>query len=168
MKFLVPVDTSTPELAPIEHIEHAVRLGNKVEVLVLNVQPRFDGRVSQFTCRADRDAFRAERSRAAIAGVVERLARNRIPFRATMEIGAPAERIAAVAEAEQVDEILIGVRRHSGWLRWLMPSAAQEIAARTDVPVTVVARGKESALERYVIPGVAGLAAIAALLLSVE
>jgi len=164
MKFLVPVNASTPELAPIEHIESVVRRGAEVEVLLLNVQPTFNQRVSRFTSRADRDAFRAERSRAAMAGVIERFARSRIPFRAAMVIGAPAECIAEVAEAEHVDEIVIGELRRPHWLRWLMPSPAEDIAARTDIPVTVVARGKkEGALERYLVPGVAGLAALAAL-----
>jgi nucleotide-binding universal stress UspA family protein len=168
MKFLVPVNASTPDLAAVEHIENAVRAGAPVEVLVLNVQPRFNQRVSRFSSRADRDAFRMEHSRAAMAAVLERLARKRIPFRAIMVIGAPGERIAEVARAEAVDEILIAERRRPRWLRWLMPSPAQEIAAYTDIPVTVVARGKESPLERYVIPGLAGLAALAAFIFSAE
>ena len=169
MKFLIPVNASTPELAPIEHVESAVRRGAEVEVLLLNVQPVFNQRVSRFTSRADRDAFRVERSRGAMAGVMERFASKRIAFRAAMVIGAPAECIAEVAEAEHVDEILIGERRRPHWLRWLMPSPAEEIAARTDIPVTVVARGKkETALERYLVPGMAGIAALAALFLSAE
>lgn len=67
----------------------------------------------------------------------------------------------AVAEAEQVDEILMGVGRHPRWLRWLKPPIAQGVAARTDIPVAVMARGRESAFERYAVPaGVVGLAAL--------
>jgi nucleotide-binding universal stress UspA family protein len=169
MKFLVPVNASTPELAPIEHVESVARRGTEAEVLLLNVQPAFNRRVSRFTSRADRNAFRAERSRAAMAGVIERFAHSRIPFRAVMVIGDPAERIAELAEAERVDEILIGELRRPHWLRWLMPAPAEAIAACTDIPVTVVARGKkETALERYLVPGMAGLAALAALFLSAE
>lgn len=169
MKFLIPVNASTPELAPMEHIEAFARRGTEVEVLLLNVQPIFNQRVSRFTSRADRDAFRAERSRAAMSGVIERFARSRVPFRAVMMIGTPAETIATVAEAEHVDEILIGELRRPRWLRWLVPSAAEEISSRTDIPVTVIARGrKEGALERYLVPGLAGLAALAALFFSAE
>jgi nucleotide-binding universal stress UspA family protein len=164
MKFLVYVDTWTPEISPVEHVERAMRRGEKVEVVVLNVQRPFNQRVSRFTRRADRDALRAERSRTAMAGVIERLSRTGIPFRASTELGEPAERIAAVAEAVRADEILIGERRRAGWLRWLAPSAAQKIAAYTDVPVVVIARGRESGLERYVIPTAAGLAALVATL----
>ena len=48
------------------------RAGVEVEALVLNVQPRFPAHVARFTSRADRDALRAERSRAAMAQAIER------------------------------------------------------------------------------------------------
>src|SRR6266704_194618 len=112
------------------------------------------------------DPQHAERSRASMAEAIERLARAGVAFQALTAVGSPAERIAAVAEAEQVDEILMGVGRHPQWLRWLNPSIAQGMVARTDIPVAVIARGKESAFERYVVP--AGIAGIAALLIAVE
>lgn len=161
MKYLVPLDASLASLAPLEHLERAARRGAAVEVVMLNVQPRFHRHISQFTRKGDREAFRAERSRAAMAQAIERLSRTAIPFRAIADVGDPAERIASVAASEKVDEILIGVGRHPAWLRWLNPSVAQQILARTDVPVTVFARGRQSTLERYAIPaGVAGLAAL--------
>jgi len=161
MKYLIPVDSSRAALAPIEHLETAMRRGASVEAVVLNVQPRLHRHISQFTRKSDREALRAERSGAAMAEAIERLARAGVAFRALTAVGSPAERIAAVAEAEQVDEILMGVGRHPQWLRWLNPSIAQGVVARTDIPVAVVARGKESVLERYLVPaGVAGLAAL--------
>jgi len=161
MKYLIPIDASPASLAPIEHLERAARRGAAIEAVVLNVQPRFHRHVSQFTRKADRDALRAERSRAAMAQAVERLSQTTIPFRLIAEVGEPAERIAAVAHSERVDEILIGTGRHPAWLRWLNPSVAQEILSRTDVPVTLFARGRQSRLERYALPaGVAGLAAL--------
>ncbi len=161
MKYLIPVDASKAALLPVDHLEAAMRRGAEVEAVVLNVQPRFHRHVARFTRRTDRDALRAERSRAAMAGAIERLSRAGIPFVATTEVGSPAERIAAVAKAEHVDEILMGVGRHPEWLRWLNPSIAQGVVARTDIPVAVMARGKESAFERYLLPaGVAGLAAL--------
>jgi len=166
MKYLIPVDASEAALVPIEHLESAKRRGASVDAVVLNVQPRMRRHIAQFTRRADRDALRAERSRLAMAGAIERLARAGIPFRALTEVGPPAERIAAVAEAEEADEILMGVGRHPRWLRWLNPSIAQGVIARTDIPVAVMAHGKESAFERYVVP--AGIAGLAALLIAAD
>ena len=166
MKYLIPVDSSPAALVPIDHLETAMRRGANVEALVLNVQPHLHRHISQFTRRADREALRAERSRAAMAEAIEPLARAGITFRALTAVGSPAERIAAVAEAEQVDEILMGVGRHPQWLRWLNPSIAQGVVARTDIPVAVMARGRQSALERYLVP--AGIAGLAALLIAAD
>jgi len=166
MKYLIPIDASPASLVPLDHLERAARRGAEIEAVLLNVQPRFHRHAAQFTRKADRDALRAERSRAALAQAIEQLSQGPIPFRVIAEVGSPAERIAAVAAVERVDEILIGTGRHPAWLRWLNPSVAQEILARTDVPVTVFARGRQSTLERYAIP--AGVAGIAALLLAAE
>jgi nucleotide-binding universal stress UspA family protein len=166
MKILVPVDSSSAALAPIAHLQALERAGVEIEVLVLNVQPRFHRHIAQFSSRSARDALREERSRAAMARAIEALSHTRLPFRALCEVGRPAERIAAVAELEGVDEIMMGVGRHPSWLRWLNPSIAQGVMARTDIPVSVLARGRAGVLERFVLP--AGVAGLAALLLTVE
>ena len=166
MKILVPVDSSGAALAPIAHLAALRRCGVQAEVLLLNVQPRFHRHIAQFTRRSWRDALRAQRSAEAMANAVETLAEEGIAFRALFEVGIPAARIAAVAEREQVDEIVMGVGRHPGWLRWLNPSIAHGVMARTDIPVTVLARGKTGLLERYAVP--AGVAGLAALWLAVE
>jgi nucleotide-binding universal stress UspA family protein len=166
MKILVPVDASEAALAPISYLESLARSGVQLEVLVMNVQPRFHRHVARFTSRAARDGVRAERSRAAMARAIEALSIAKLPFRAFSEVGLPAERIAAVAEREEVDEVMVGVGRHPAWLRWLNPSIAQGVMERTDIPVTVLARGQAGAFERYAVP--AGVAGLAALLLTVE
>ena len=164
MKLLVPVDGSQAALAALLHVGSLSHSGVALETLLLNVQPRFHRHVSQFTSRAARDSLRAERSAAAMAPAIDALSRTRLPFRAVSELGGVAERIAAVAEREHVDEIVMGTGRHPQWLRWLNPSIAQAVMQRTDIPVTVLARGRAGAFERYALP--AGLAGLAALLLT--
>ena len=161
MKVLVPLDGSQAALAPLEHLARLARQGVRVELLLLNVQPRMHRHIAQFTRRADREALRAERSRAAMAEAIERLGVARVPFRAVTEVGRPAARIATVAQQEAVSEIVMGTGRHPRWMRWVNPSIAEQLIERTDIPVTVLARGHAAALERYAIPaGVAGLAAL--------
>jgi nucleotide-binding universal stress UspA family protein len=160
MKILVPVDASRAALAPLASLK-SLSLRGGLEVVLLNVQPLFHRHLAQHTSRAAREALRAERSAAAMAAAVEALSGAGIPFRALAEVGRPAERIAEVAEREGVDEIMIGVGRHPLWLRWLNPSIAQGVMARTDIPVTIFSRGHPGAFERYGLPaGVAGLAAL--------
>jgi nucleotide-binding universal stress UspA family protein len=166
MKILVPVDSSSAALAPIAHLQALGRSGVEIEVLVLNVQPRFHRHVAQFSSRRSRDALREERSRIAMARAIEALSRTPLPFRVLAEVGSPAERIAAVAEREHVDEIMMGVGRHPAWLRWLNPSIAHGVMARTDIPVSVLARGQAGLFERFAVP--AGAAGLAVLLMTVE
>jgi nucleotide-binding universal stress UspA family protein len=169
VKVLIPVNSSEAALAPIDHLVAASCKGEKVEALLLNVQRPFNRRVSQFTRKADRDSLRAERSQAIMASAIERMSQAGIPFRAMTELGSPAERIAAVAEAQSVDEILMGVRRHPHSLAWLYPSMPRAIAEHTDVPVVVLARGPVSKTERYLLwAGLAGAAGITAFLFSVD
>ena len=161
MKILIPVDASQAALAPLDHVKALHQAGIGVEALVLNVQPRFHRHVAQFTSRASREALRTERSRAAMARAIEELSLSGVPFRVVTEVGRPAEKIAAVAEREQADEVIMGVGRHPAWLRWVNPSIAQGVMEHTDIPVTVFARGRAGAFERYAVPvGVAGLAAL--------
>ena len=161
MKILIPVDASQAALAPLGHVKALHQAGIGVEALVLNVQPRFHRHVAQFTSRASREALRTERSRAAMARAIEELSLAGVPFRVVTEVGRPAEKIAAVAEREQADEVIMGVGRHPAWLRWVNPSIAQGVMEHTDIPVTVFARGRAGVFERYAVPvGVAGLAAL--------
>jgi nucleotide-binding universal stress UspA family protein len=166
MKILIPVDASQAALAPIEHVKTLHRAGVPVEALVLNVQPLFHRHVAQFTSQRARDELRAERSRNAMARAIEALSAAGVPFRALAEAGRPDERIAAIAEQEGVDEVMMGVGRHPAWLRWFNPSIAHGVMERIDTPVTVFARGHAGAFERFALP--AGVVGLAALLIAAE
>ena len=166
MNVLVPVDGSQAALSALPHVGSLARSGVPIAALLLNVQPRFHRHISRFTSRSARDALRAERSAAAMLPAIDALIRLGVPFRAVAEVGHVAERIAAVAAREKIDEIVIGTGRHPQWLRWLNPSIAQAVMERSDIPVTVLARGRIGAFERYAFP--AGVAGIAALLMAAE
>jgi nucleotide-binding universal stress UspA family protein len=160
MRVLIAVDASRASLAAVDHLSRLKRCGADIEALVLNVQPPLNRHISRFTSREARMALHAERSRAAVASAIDRLAAARVPFRLLVEIGPTAQCIAEVAERERVDEVIMGVGRHPEWLRWFNPSISRGVMARTDIPVTVLNRGQVSLLERYGIPaGVVGLAA---------
>jgi nucleotide-binding universal stress UspA family protein len=166
MKLLIPVDGSQAALAGVEHAIALHRAGVEVHAVVLNVQPRMHRHIAQFSTRAARNALRAERSAAALAPAIELLSSSGTSFVALTDLGVPAARIADAARREGVDEIVMGVGRHPQWLRWLNPSIAQGVMARTDIPVTVLARGHVGALSRYGVP--AGIVGIAAVLWAVE
>ena len=122
MKVLIPIDGSSASLAPLSHLERMARCGIAVEAVLLNVQPRFHRHIAQFTRRRDRDEWRSRRSLRALAPAAERLGRARIPFKLVSEVGSLEERIAAVASAERVDDILRSESR-SAADRYLLPAS---------------------------------------------
>lgn len=166
MKVLIAVDASQASLEGVKHVCSMKRRGADIDALVLNVQPFFSQHVAPFSSSAARKALHAERSRAAVAQAVEELTLARVPFRLLIELGPPADRIAKVAAREAVDEIVMGVGRHPEWLRWMNPSISRGVMARTDIPVTVLNRGRVGLFERYGVP--AGAVGLAALLMAAE
>ncbi len=162
MKVLIPLDGSAASHGAVRLVISLFRAGVPVQALALHVQPPFHRHIAQFTSRAAREALRSERSRAALAPALEELVRFRVPCVSLTELGKPAERIAALAERERVDAIMMGVGRHPAWLGWLNPSIAEQVMARTDIAVTVLPYGRPSALERYALP--VGIGALAALI----
>lgn len=166
MKVLLPIDASRASLEAVRHVCSVRRRGTEIEAVVLNVQPYFSRYIARFSSSAARKSLRAARSRAAVARAIDELALAHVPFRLIVEVGPPAARIAEVAAREDVDEIVMGVGRHPEWLRWLNPSISRGVMARTDIPVTVLNRGRVGLIERYAVP--AGAAGLAALLMAAE
>lgn len=89
MRHRIVVDATRDWTGPVERLVRAARHGSRVEAELVSVQPRFSRHIAQFTSKAARDAWRAERSRRALAPVAERLARAGIPFRTVMVVGDP-------------------------------------------------------------------------------
>jgi nucleotide-binding universal stress UspA family protein len=166
MKVLLPIDASRASLEAVRHVCSIRRRGTDIEAVVLNVQPYFNRHIARFSSKAARNSLRAARSRTAVARAIDELTLARVPFRLVVEVGSPVARIAEVAAREDVDEIVMGVGRHPEWLRWLNPSISRGVMERTDIPVTVLNRGRVGLIERYAIP--AGAAGLAALLMTAE
>jgi len=123
MKVLIPVQSAAIPFAAVERLVALRRAGVEIEALVLNVQPLFSRHVSQFTTRWARDDWRAEHGRAAMARVLALLDAGGVPHREIVEAGRPAERIAAVAAREKVDEVVATPQSFQRrWLPWLIPA----------------------------------------------
>ena len=160
MKVLIPVDGSQAALAAVNHVSALKRLGADIQAVVLHVGPRLNRHIGRFVSRNACVAMYMDECKAAAGQAIERLAAANVPFRLMMTMGPVARRIAAVADQERVDQIIIGVGRQPQWLRWLIASVPEGVMARTDIPVTVLQRGHVGVLEQYGVPASAlGLAA---------
>jgi hypothetical protein len=129
MRYLILIDASRAWITPVERLVRAARRGEAVEAVLLNVQPRFNRHISQFTRKADRDALRAERARAAMAGAVERLSQAQIPLKLVVQVGDAERQVAAVAAAEEIDGILVGAEHQSTLERYAIPAGVAGLAA---------------------------------------
>ncbi|HVP08843.1 MAG TPA: hypothetical protein VMT02_04910 [Burkholderiales bacterium] len=89
MRQRIVIDAVRDWNAEVEQLERAALRGEQVEAELVSVQPRFSRHIAQFTSKAARDAWRAERSRQALAPAAERLARAGIPFRTVQIVGEP-------------------------------------------------------------------------------
>jgi len=96
MRHRILIDATQDWIRQVEQLERGALRGERVEAELVSVQPRFSRHIAQFTSKAARDGWRAERSRHALAPVAERLARAGIPFRTVQRLGKPAGNLSAL------------------------------------------------------------------------
>jgi len=78
------------------------------------------------------------------------LAESHIPYRAVFAEGRPATVIAAVAEAEGADLVVVGRRGRGAIAERLLGSVSHELAHHCPVPVVLISHQKKATAERPV------------------
>lgn len=133
-RILVPIDGSDHSW---DAFEFALDEHRDDEVTILHVIDQIEGdyEPGESTSRA------LKRSEDLEAEVHERLetaegSDTRVEF-VTRE-GRPADEIIALAESEEIDQVVMGSRGLSGVKRLLLGSVAETVVRRADVPVNVV------------------------------
>ena len=137
-KLLVPVDGSTHADRAVRHVITLHDRGLAIEVLMLNVQPEV---VDWQTHGLARDAMAAQRDylcRQATENARNALDAAGIAYRLQMELGEPAQSIAAIANREHCEAIVMGTRGMSGLPGIVLGSVANKVVHIVDVPVTLV------------------------------
>lgn len=135
-------------LFPIDGSEHAERAlvqwlrdhpqPEGVELHLINVQLPVDGNVRSFVSLENlQDYYRAE-ALAALAGARQRLDEAGIPYRYHILVGHPADVICRFAEANGIDEIVMGTHGRTGLLELVMGSVASEVREKAKAQVTLV------------------------------
>ena len=163
-RVLIPVDGSPDSRLAVRQAIADSLAGTPAEVHLVNVQPPFRRHVSQFVSRRTREAFHRDRAAKAIAPCAALLDRAGIAHVDHAELGDRAERIAAVAERERCDLILMATARKDSLTRLVEASVTNRVIELATVPVEVVAGRAVSNWERFGIP--AALAGGAAAILA--
>jgi len=131
---LVPVDGSDQSLRALSHaLEH--HEGDKITVLHV-VNPLVGEYGKETPGGADR-----KQSEVVVEIVNEQFRKadpQDTPFEVVVEEGTPQDVIISYAEAEDVDQIVMGTRGLAGVKRMLLGSVADGVIRRSRVPVNVV------------------------------
>jgi len=134
---LVPVDGS-------ENSDRAVRFALEMlkdgggKLHLLNVQAPFGGGVSTFVRKADIDSYHREEGEKALASALKIAAGAGVPAEKHISVGRPGELAAEFAERVKAAMIVMGTRGHTGIAGVLLGSVAQDVIARSKVPVCLV------------------------------
>ena len=119
-------------------VTHESLAGASDELVVLNVQPAFPGRVKTMVGAATVAAYHKEEADKVLAPIEKLLKRHKLPFRVGSVVGSPAAEIVRAAQREKAHMIVMGTHGHGLLGRAVMGSVAQRVVTDSDVPVLLV------------------------------
>ena len=119
-------------------VAHEGLAGAADELVVLNVQAAFSGRVKSMVGDSSVKAFHLEEAKKVLDPIERFLTRHKVPFRTQWVVGAASSEVVRVAKRENVHMIVMGTHGHGLLGRAVMGSVAQRVVADSDVPVLLV------------------------------
>jgi len=119
-------------------VTHDSLAGALDEVVVLNVQPPFPGRVKTMVGAATVTAYHQEEAQKVLSPIEKLLKRHKLQFRVISVVGTPAAEIVRAAQREKAHLIVMGTHGHGLLGRAVMGSVAQRVVTDSDVPVLLV------------------------------
>lgn len=140
MKLLIPVDGSDNALRAVNlAISQSALLKAAPEILLLNVQWNVAaGNVKLFISQETINDYYREQGESALQAARTVLEAAGLSYRYHISIGTPAEAIAQYADAENVDQIIMGRQGQGGLQSLLLGSVANRLLHLTDKPVLLV------------------------------
>lgn len=139
-KVLLPVDGSPASLRAVDHVITLTRrVGDKVEILLVNVQPPVDAwEVKRFLPETEVQAMQESKGGDALAEARNRLDAAGVAYTPAVLLGGVAETVVAHAREQGCDGIIMGTRGESTLRELLVGSVAHEVIRLADRPVTLV------------------------------
>jgi YjbE family integral membrane protein len=159
-RILLPVDGSNNALAAVRNVIEELRRDTQSpverEVLLLNVQAKFNQHIAQFVSRRNREEFREEQAFRAFRNARQLLDSAGIAYRTFTATGSRADVIARFAREHHCQRIVLGTARKNSLTRLLENSVTAGLLERATVPVQIVVGKEASRWERYGLPLGAG------------
>lgn len=139
MKILLPVDGSHYTKRMLSYLAaHDELLGRSHDYLMLTVIEPIPGYATSFLDRATLDAYDHQQADRVLGPVRAFADQQGWTVRMQQANGSPAEVIAATAENEKFDLIVMGTHGHSSLANMIMGSVASGVLARCKVPVLLI------------------------------
>ncbi|APV52416.1 hypothetical protein BWI17_12005 [Betaproteobacteria bacterium GR16-43] len=161
---LVPVGEGARGLEAVRHLVRDDR-DSLLRVELVHVAPLLNRYAARWTSRAQREAWRSERSDRALDPARRLLQGAGVASNPHALAGPVAETIAEAARRLRVDEIVMSSRRQGPLERFLGGSLGPRVMARSPVPVRLVPSTARGALDRLALPAGIGAGLTALLLL---
>jgi len=139
-KVLLPVDGSPSSLRAVDHVINLTRrVGDKIEILLVNVQPPVDAwEVKRFLPETEVQAMQESKGGDALAAARQKLDAVGVAYTPVVLLGAVAETVVAHAAEQACDGIIMGTRGESTLRELLVGSIAHDVIRLADRPVTLV------------------------------
>lgn len=139
MKTLLPVDGSPYTQKAIDYLNsHPDLLASTCALTILTVLPAISLRIHGTADRAMVTEIYEEDAAKILEPARERLAAHYPNVNALWKVGMPAQVIAAHAEAEGTDLIVMGTHGHGALGNLVMGSVATKVLARCQTPVLLI------------------------------
>lgn len=139
MRILVPVDGSKVSQSAVNFIaSRATLIGDDPAVTLLNVQAPIPVRAARVVGKDAVRAYYAEESAKALKGPLSTLKKAGLEAGSQSRVGAAAEEIAAVADKEAADLIVMGSHGRGSFTGLVMGSVTNAVLARTLHPMLVL------------------------------
>ena len=135
---LVPVDGSENSDRAVAFAIELVKGGFATTLHLLNVQPPLGGAVATFIPKESRDSYHREEGEKSLVSAEKLAAAAGVPCEPHISVGRPGVVVAEYCKRLACRQIVIGTRGHTGLGGVLMGSVAQEVVARSSIPVTLV------------------------------
>lgn len=140
MKILIPVDGSDNAQRAVEHaIKQVGALREAPQLLLLNVQWNVaSGNVKLFIDQQTIDDYYREQGESALASARAALDAAALPYQYHVSIGTPAAAITQYADAQAVDQIIMGRQGQGGMQALLLGSVVNKVLHQVSCPVTLI------------------------------
>jgi nucleotide-binding universal stress UspA family protein len=139
MKILVPVDGSKHAKAAVDFIASRTTLiGTNPEVELLNVQLPVPPRAARMVGKQVVNSYYEEEAGKVLKPALATLKKAGLAATARWVVGHPSEEIAAVADKDKVDLIVMGSAGHGALAGLMLGSVANGVLSRTTKPILLL------------------------------